>query len=144
MYKILIYATLLFSYFSFSQNSISGKITANNEPLAFASIYIKELHKGVESKENGLYEFKEIPSGSYTITASYLGYKSVMKKIQLANAGLTIHFNLIEDASNLEEVVVSGTLKPVSRMETPVPVEVYTTAFLKKNPTSNIFEAYIS
>lgn len=26
-------------------------------------------------------------------------------------------------------------------METPVPVEVYTPAFLKKNPTSNIFEA---
>ncbi len=26
-------------------------------------------------------------------------------------------------------------------METPVQVEVYTPAFLKKNPTSNIFEA---
>ena len=41
----------------------------------------------------------------------------------------------------LEEVVISGTLKPVSRLETPVPVEIYTTAFLKKNPTSNVFEA---
>lgn len=41
----------------------------------------------------------------------------------------------------LEEVVISGTLKPVSRLETPVPVEIYTTTFLKKNPTSNVFEA---
>ena len=41
----------------------------------------------------------------------------------------------------LEEVVISGTLKPVSRLETPVPVEIYTTAFLKKNPTPNVFEA---
>lgn len=41
----------------------------------------------------------------------------------------------------LEEVVISGTLKPVSRLETPVPVEIYTTEFLKKNPTSNVFEA---
>lgn len=41
----------------------------------------------------------------------------------------------------LKEVVISGTLKPVSRLETPVPVEIYTTTFLKKNPTSNVFEA---
>ena len=41
----------------------------------------------------------------------------------------------------LDEIVISGTLKPVSRLETPVPVEVYSSAFLKKNPTSNIFEA---
>lgn len=41
----------------------------------------------------------------------------------------------------LDEIVVSGTLKPVTRLETPVPVEVYTSAFLKKNPTSNVFEA---
>ncbi|MEK8179116.1 TonB-dependent receptor [Flavobacterium buctense] len=44
-------------------------------------------------------------------------------------------------SETLDEVVVSGTLKPVSRLETPVPVEIYTTTFLKKNPTSNVFEA---
>lgn len=41
----------------------------------------------------------------------------------------------------IDEIVVTGTLKPVLRIETPVPVEVYTATFLKKNPTSNIFEA---
>ena len=41
----------------------------------------------------------------------------------------------------LNEVVVTGTLKPISRLETAVPVEIYTTTFLKKNPTPNIFEA---
>lgn len=42
---------------------------------------------------------------------------------------------------DIDEVVITGTLKPVSRLETPVPVEIYTATFLKKNPTSNIFEA---
>lgn len=41
----------------------------------------------------------------------------------------------------IDEVVITGTLKPVHRLETPVPVEVYNSTFLKKNPTSNIFEA---
>lgn len=44
-------------------------------------------------------------------------------------------------SEKLDEIVISGTLKPVSRLETPVPVEIYTSAFLKKNPTSNVFEA---
>ncbi|MDI9256200.1 TonB-dependent receptor plug domain-containing protein [Flavobacterium sedimenticola] len=44
-------------------------------------------------------------------------------------------------SEKLDEIVISGTLKPVSRLETPVPVEIYTTTFLKKNPTSNVFEA---
>lgn len=41
----------------------------------------------------------------------------------------------------LDEVVVSGTLKAVKRLESPVPVEVYTPVFFKKNPTPNIYEA---
>ena len=43
--------------------------------------------------------------------------------------------------NTLDEIVISGTLKPVTRLETPVPVEVYSGAFLKKNPTPNVFEA---
>lgn len=46
-----------------------------------------------------------------------------------------------QQPEELEEVVVSGTLKAVKRLETQVPVEIYTTAFLKKNPTPNLFEA---
>ena len=142
MSKIFIYTTLFFSLFTFSQNTIKGKVNANNEILAFANIYIKELKKGVETNENGIYEFTNIPNGSYTIIASYIGFKHERKKINILNKpNYILNFNLIEDENVLDDVVVSGILKPVSRMETPVPVEVYTTAFLKKNPTSNIFEA---
>jgi outer membrane receptor for ferrienterochelin and colicins len=41
----------------------------------------------------------------------------------------------------LDEVVVSGTLKPMRRIEAPVPVEIITSTFLKQNPTANIFDA---
>lgn len=43
--------------------------------------------------------------------------------------------------SNLKEVVVSGTLQAVSRMQSPVPVEVYTPKFFRKNPTPGLFAA---
>jgi len=43
--------------------------------------------------------------------------------------------------SDLNEVVISGTLKEVTKLESPVPVEVYTSKFFKANPTPSIFEA---
>ncbi len=130
MSKIFVFTILLFSLCAFSQNTLKGKVTTNNEVLAYATIYIKEPNKGVETNENGLYKFKDIPNGSYTITASFVGFKPEKKKITLTeNTETTLNFNLIEDSNTLDDVVISGTLKPVSRMETPVPVEVYTTAF---------------
>lgn len=45
--------------------------------------------------------------------------------------------------AELAEVVVTGTLKEVKRVESPVPVEVYSAAFLKKNPAFHIFEGLL-
>lgn len=42
---------------------------------------------------------------------------------------------------NIEDVVITGTMKAVSRLESPVPVEVYTPTFFRKNPTPSIFDA---
>ncbi|MFD2908690.1 TonB-dependent receptor domain-containing protein [Flavobacterium ardleyense] len=133
---------LLISAYGFSQTSIKGKVYSGNEPLSYASIYLKEIKKGAQTDENGNYEIKNIESGTYSIIASYMGYQTEKRTIIITTENKNeINFNLKEDPNNLEEVVVSGTMKAVSRMETPVPVEVYTQAFLKKNPTSNIFEA---
>jgi outer membrane receptor for ferrienterochelin and colicins len=44
-------------------------------------------------------------------------------------------------ADNLGDVVVSGTMRQVSKLESPIPVESYSARFFKKNPTPNIFEA---
>ena len=51
MFKIFIYTALFFSLFTFSQNTIKGKVTANNEVLAYANIYIKERNKELETTE---------------------------------------------------------------------------------------------
>ncbi|QFG53381.1 TonB-dependent receptor plug domain-containing protein [Chryseobacterium sp.] len=44
-------------------------------------------------------------------------------------------------SSSIDEVVISGTMKAVKRLESPIPVEVYSPAFFRKNPTPNIFDA---
>lgn len=41
----------------------------------------------------------------------------------------------------IEDVVVTGTIKPMSRSKSPVAVEIYSQKFFQKNPTPSIFEA---
>jgi outer membrane receptor for ferrienterochelin and colicins len=51
--------------------------------------------------------------------------------------------SLIEKASNIkniDEITVTGTLKEVVKSDNPVNIQVYQSAFLKKNPASNILE----
>ncbi len=43
-------------------------------------------------------------------------------------------------AQAIDEVVVSGTMRAVSKSQSPIPVEIYSQGFFKKNPTPNLFE----
>lgn len=43
--------------------------------------------------------------------------------------------------STIEDVVITGTIKPVSRSKSPVAVEIYSQKFFQKNPTPSIFES---
>ncbi|WP_452227172.1 TonB-dependent receptor [Lacinutrix cladophorae] len=120
--------------------NVEGKVISNGEPLSFANIYIENTTKGSTTDENGHFLIKNLEKGNYTIIASFTGYKTQKKTIHISDKTVYINFHLNEN-DDLEEIIITGTLKAVSRLESPVPVEVYSPTFLKKNPTPNIFEA---
>lgn len=68
-------------------------------------------------------------------------YSQISDFNQLKINNNSIDLDTISKTSKIEDIVISGTLKPVKRNEAPVPVEVYSPSFFKKNPTPNIFEA---
>ncbi|NGM60591.1 TonB-dependent receptor [Sphingobacterium sp. SGG-5] len=70
-----------------------------------------------------------------------VGYQPLQKKLSKEDFSKQHTFALQEDNRNLEEVVVSGTMKEMSKLDSPVPVEVYTAKFFKANPTPSIFDA---
>jgi len=126
---------------SFAQASLKGSVTADGMPLQQVNIVLKKTDKTTISDENGNYFIKNIAPGNYDIVASYTGLRSESRNITLTDSTeLVVDFYLREN-NTLDEVVITGTLKPVSRLESPVPVEVYKPIFFKKNPTANIFEA---
>ncbi len=124
------------------QGEISGVIADDLTVIPFANVYLEGTTIGTSSDEDGKYSLKNIPEGKYKLRVKVLGYRDFSKTISVgSNERLTIPIQMIAASEQLEEMVVSGTLKAVSRSESPVPVEVYSPTFLKKNPTASIFEA---
>ena len=135
---------LIFSITCNSQNnSLAGKISDGLENLSYVNIYIQNTKLGTSSNEDGYYQIKNIPYGTYKIVVSSLGYKT--KTIEITfnkneNEKIIQNFSLVSDNS-LDEIVVSGNLRPVSKSVSSVPVDVYSKSFFKKNPTPSIFES---
>ncbi len=128
---------------SFGQTaSLNGKVTDNGEPLPLANMQLKGTEMGAATDIDGLFELNNIQPGDYVVLVTSLGYQPYQTKINIeAGANKTINVQLEPSAQSLDETVVTGTLKPVSRLESPVPVEVYSPTFLKKNPTASVFDA---
>jgi outer membrane receptor for ferrienterochelin and colicins len=125
--------------------SITGEIYdfETKDVLPSAQILIPKLNIATLTNDDGQFELKGITEGRYTVVIKYVGYTSLSREIEIkAGVNPPIRFGLEPSAAlSLDEMVVSGTLKEVSRTESPVSVEVYTPKFFFKNPTSNIFDA---
>jgi len=141
MKNIIFIYLLLMSTFMVGQ-TISGKITTENgDEIPYANVYLKKTKIGTSSNNNGFYELNNIPKDIYTLIISSIGYKTKSIKVSItSDKKITKNITLLEDNS-LNEIVISGTLRPVSKSNSPVSVEVYSTTFFKKNPNPSIFES---
>ena len=140
--KLFFYILILLTSTVFSQNSITGKVIFEGQPFEMANVYLKGTNKGTSTDNNGNYVLKNITEGRYTLVVSSVGFITQYKKVVISdNKSLVVNIALQEDQSLLEEVVVSGTMKPVKKLDSPVPVEVYTPTFFLKNPAPSVFES---
>ena len=140
--KLYFYIFLLISSVVFSQNTVQGTVNFEGQPFEMVNVYLKGTTKGSVTNSEGHYSLKNIADGKYTLIFSSVGFITQYRKISVANSQTIItDINLQEDQSQLEEIVVSGTLKPVKKLDSPVPVEVYSPTFFSKNPAPSIFES---
>ena len=132
---------ILFSIqLAFSQEIlVKGNVYGEGEPLTSASVFLKGTNIGTSTDINGQFSIYLSNIKNSELVVSYLGYKSQTIKISSETTDLGM-ISLALDYT-LDEVVVSGTLKPVSKSDSPVPVEVYGQTFFKANPTASVFEA---
>ena len=140
---ILLIISLFSIVGSFGQTgSLSGTISWEEGGLPFASVGLLGSSLGSATNDQGYYLIKNVPVGKYTLVVSSIGFDTQQRTIAIsANENLSINIKMIERAGALDAVVVSASMKEVSKLESPVPVEVYSQTFFKANPTPSVFES---
>ncbi|WP_420553702.1 TonB-dependent receptor [Tenacibaculum aiptasiae] len=120
--KKFIFCVIFFtSFLSFAQEkiTISGtlKSETNGETLTGATVLLKGTNLGVSTNEYGFYSLT-VPKGNYTLIISYLGFTTVEKEVSL-NSNLKLNFELQEDTSQLDEVVINSEGLKKTNIRTP-------------------------
>lgn len=101
-------------------------------PIAGASISIKDSYDGATSDSSGRYSFKTFEKGAQVLVISFIGYKSYEQQIKVENGPITIDVVLKQEVTELTAVVLSaGTFEASDRKRAAAvldPIDIVTTA----------------
>jgi hypothetical protein len=107
--RLLSFAAFLVFIFS-SVCALAGGLRGmvrsdDGSPLAFASIYVKQLGTGTTTNQDGLYEMT-LPSGSYEIVFQFLGFESQVHQVTIGDTFTELNVTLKTQVLVLQNVTV--------------------------------------
>ena len=116
--------------------TLKGTITTEQGELVYgANILIKSISLGTTSNESGNYLIKQIPTDSYTVEVSYLGYNTIIKNIEITDTENIQNFILKESSFLLEGIVVTSQKREQKNKEVPIAITSYGTEFIENQGT---------
>ncbi|MFI5134640.1 MAG: DUF5686 and carboxypeptidase regulatory-like domain-containing protein, partial [Chitinophagales bacterium] len=87
---------------------IKGRVTdEKQQPLPYATVYLKNTTIGTTSNEDGYYSF-DAPAGDYEIVFQYVGYKKYSQPISLSTEPVILNVTLYLESVSLNEVTVNA------------------------------------
>ncbi|WP_234994542.1 TonB-dependent receptor [Pedobacter caeni] len=112
-----------------NKSSIKGQVSDEQQQrISFATIRLLPGNKTVATDQQGNYQFLDLPSGSYTIQISVVGFKKVEQKIVLKESeALSLSFSLKGSQNELKDVAISGKTKATKIKESGYAVNVIET-----------------
>ncbi|MFA6248172.1 MAG: TonB-dependent receptor plug domain-containing protein, partial [Mucilaginibacter sp.] len=129
---------------SAQKSSLKGVVTANNLPLAYATVVLSGTKHGTTTNDKGFYEIKNIPPGEYTAVFSSVGYFAERIKVPFSPGELrTQNIDLKENSSKLSEVVVTGVSRATELRSNPVPIVVLSKKDIDQHVNNNIIDAIV-
>ncbi|PHN07715.1 TonB-dependent receptor [Flavilitoribacter nigricans DSM 23189 = NBRC 102662] len=105
-------------------------------PILFANIRLADTPLGTNTDDNGFFSLNNVPVGSYTLIATYLGYDSTAQRITLAGDGINYQrIVMTPNAINLTTVDISGQ-RERARSEVNVSTLTVTPKEIKSLPSA--------
>ncbi|TCC96507.1 TonB-dependent receptor [Pedobacter hiemivivus] len=121
---------------------VKGKVTESGTGLPISGVTVRltggNINIGKMTDANGDYAFKDVPTGSYKMTASYLGFESQVKELLISDGKvLEANFQLKAEVSQLEQVLVIG-YGTTQRKDLTGSVASVSSAQIKDLPVSSV------
>ena len=141
MRPLLLFAGLLSASCALAQQGDTLRlrvVAVDGEPIPFATIGLVGTSAGATADLDGRAELV-LPAGyPAAVRIASVGHAALDTTL---SGPIADPLTLKPAAYALDDVVVTGTLAPTQRTESPVPVEVYTRTFLTRDPVPSVFEA---
>lgn len=142
MKLVLSFLITLFSLSVFAQTgSVYGEVKDVEDAVPFAKVWLKDTEFYTLTDLEGKYELKNIPIGTYFLQITSSTHQKYSEEIVLEGSVMTRNVELEKLDLQLDEVVVTGTMREVSISKSPVKIEVISSDFFKSNPVNNVIEA---
>jgi outer membrane receptor for ferrienterochelin and colicins len=140
LYRLLVVFVML--TLNTKAQQVSGVIGSDNINLGGVTIAVESLNKSTISDENGKYIFVFPQPGKYKLIYYINGYHVENRVVEIGDLeAKVIHINLKKTSVQMDEIVVTGTMKEVSKSQSPVTVEIFKSDFFKRTPNANVFES---
>lgn len=129
----LLFPLVLFCLNVFGQTVIKGTVKDNkNNPIAGASIAIKDSYDGATSDSSGKFSFKSFEKGDQIVIVTYVGYKTYEQQVKMEASPVIVDAVLKQEVTELTAVVLSaGTFEASDRKRAAAvldPIDIVTTA----------------
>lgn len=100
-----------------SQHQISGQVldAQTQAPLEQVSVYLPQLERGTITDTAGQFQLNDLPSGTYRLVASYLGYRTFSSNLAIGPGATPVEILLEPSAIEMEEVIVSTPFHKLQR-----------------------------
>jgi len=141
--KPMLLAVILFIHIHLNgQSSLSGTVIYENQPIENAEVVLSDDLHTAFTDASGFFQMEQIPPGTYQLEIYATGFEIHWQKISIKeDRQKELNIELTNEDRVLDMVVITGTMKEVSKLDSPVPVEVYSSKFFKANPTPTLFDA---
>jgi len=117
---------------------VKDKKTGN--PLPGANVMIKGTTIGAATSTDGYYYIINVPPGTYTVTATMMGYKTLVKQRVQVVVGLTtrLNFDLEETVLDVGEEVVVTAERPLIEPDVTSKISTVTYEEIKNMPAEDM------
>ncbi len=113
---ILFFSIIALHVQAHNAGNVTGTVTdlKNGNPLIGVNVQIKSSLIGTTTDINGSFTLKNIQIGTYDIIFSFIGYQTVIQKVEIKeNRTDTLKIQLEESVTSIGEVAVLG-MRPIS------------------------------